>query len=65
MFCLKEICVNKSLPSTSTLLFIEEICAYVLPFPLFSLLSTNIFLLSYFQESLQYLFFSRTDTYTS
>ena len=65
MFCLKVIYVNKSLASTSTLLLIKEICAYILPFLYFSLLSIKVFLLSYFHENLQYLFFSRTDTYTS
>jgi len=65
MFRLKVICVNTSVPSTSTLFLIMEIFAYILPFPSFSLLSIYIFLLSDFHENLQYLFFSRTDTYTS
>jgi hypothetical protein len=65
MFCLKVMCVINSVPSASTLSLIEEIYAYVLPFPSFSLLSINIFLLSYLHENLQYLFFSRIDKYTS
>ena len=65
MFCLKVICVNNSLPSAGILLLIKEICVYVLPFPSSSLLSINIFLLSYFHDRLQYLFFSQIRTYTS
>jgi hypothetical protein len=33
MFCLKVICVNNSVPTTSTLLLIKEIYMYVLKFP--------------------------------
>jgi len=65
MFCLKVFCVNNSVPSTSTLLLIKEILAYVLPFLSSSLLSINIFPHSYFHENVQYLLFSRTDTYAS